>query len=157
MYELQKSSNINHFKISTTKTKVTAFRGKYLIRSKITLDNNSIIQQVSDFNYLGCNVTYYYDEDLNKRINTFQSTCGVISRMLKRETGKETNLKFYKVMAIPLLLYYCKTWTLKKRDRNRIQAAEMKYLRTARGCTKTDQLRNEAIRNELGSHLYVKK
>jgi hypothetical protein len=39
---------------------------------------------------------------------------------------KETSLKFYKVMAIPVLLYGYEKWTLKKRDRNRIQAAEMK-------------------------------
>jgi hypothetical protein len=53
-------------------------------------------------------------------------------------------------MAIPVLSCGCETWTLKKRDWNRIQAAEMKYLRTVKGCTKVDQLRNEDIRSELG-------
>jgi hypothetical protein len=52
-------------------------------------------------------------------------------------------------MVIPVLLYGCETWTLRKRDWNRIQAAEMKYLRTVKGCTKIDQLRND-IQNELG-------
>jgi hypothetical protein len=41
-----------------------------------------------------------------------------------------------------------KTRTLKKRDWNRIQTAEIKSLRTVT-CTKTNQLRND-IRNELG-------
>jgi hypothetical protein len=67
MYELKKISNIYNFKIYTTKTKVMAFRGKYPIQSKIISDNNSIIEQVSNFNYLGCNVTYKYDEDLNQK------------------------------------------------------------------------------------------
>jgi hypothetical protein len=62
----------------------------------------------------------------------------------------ETDLTFYEVMAIPVLLYGCETWTLRKTDWNRIQAAEMKYLRTLKGCSKIDQLRNEDIRNELG-------
>jgi hypothetical protein len=133
MYELRKLSNICNFKICATKTKVMAFRGKYLIRSKITLDNNSIIEQVSDFNYLGCNVTYAYDKDLNKKkINKCQSICGVISRTLKRKIREETNFKFYKVMAIPVLLYVAKPWALKRREWNRIQAAEMKYLRTVK-------------------------
>jgi hypothetical protein len=35
MYELQKLSNNYNFNISTTKTKVMAFRGKYPNRSKI--------------------------------------------------------------------------------------------------------------------------
>jgi hypothetical protein len=33
--------------------------------------------------------------------------------------------------------------TLKKRDWNRIQAAEMKYLRTAKGFARADRFRNE--------------
>jgi hypothetical protein len=44
---------------------------------------------------------------------------------------------------------FIETWTLRKRDRNRIQAAEMKYLRTVKGCTRLNQIRNEDIRNEL--------
>jgi hypothetical protein len=44
----------------------------------------------------------------------------------------ETNLKFYKIMAVPVLLYGSETWTPRKRDWNRIQAAEIKYLRTAK-------------------------
>jgi hypothetical protein len=40
--------------------------------------------------------------------------------------------------------------TARKRDWKRIQAAEMKYLRTVKGCTRVDQIRNEDIRNELG-------
>jgi hypothetical protein len=53
-------------------------------------------------------------------------------------------------MAVPVLLYGSETWTLRERDWNRIQAAEMKYLRTVKGCTGLDQIRNEDIRNELG-------
>jgi hypothetical protein len=56
MYELQKVSNSYNFNISVTKTKVMAFQGKYPIRLKIILNNKTIIEQVSNFNYLGCNV-----------------------------------------------------------------------------------------------------
>jgi hypothetical protein len=40
--------------------------------------------------------------------------------------------------------------TPRKRDLNRIQAIDMTYLKTVKGCTRLDQLRNENIRNELG-------
>jgi hypothetical protein len=46
-------------------------------------------------------------------------------------------------MAVPVLLYGRETWTLRKRDWNRIQAAEMKYLRIVKRCTRLDQIRNE--------------
>jgi hypothetical protein len=89
MYELQKLSNDYNFNISTTKTKVMASQGKYPIRSKIILNSKSIIEQVSNFNYLGCNVTYKYDEDLSYKLSKFQNMCGVIARTLKKETRKE--------------------------------------------------------------------
>jgi hypothetical protein len=105
MYELQKLSNSYNFNISTTKTKVMPFQGKYPIRSKIVLNNKSIIEQVPNFNYLGCNATYKYDEDLNDKLSKFQNICGVIARTLKKKTRKETNLKFYKITAVSVLLY----------------------------------------------------
>jgi hypothetical protein len=49
------------------------------------------------------------------------------------DTRKETNLKFYKIMAVPVLLCGSETWTLRKRGWNRIHAAELKYLRTIKG------------------------
>jgi hypothetical protein len=39
---------------------------------------------------------------------------------------------------------------MRKRDWNKIQVAEMKSLRTVKGCTRLDQIRSEDIRNVLG-------
>jgi hypothetical protein len=71
---------------------------------------------VSNFNYLGCNVTYKHDEDLNDKLSKSQNICGVIRRTLNKKTRKETNLKFYKIMAVPVLIYGSETWTLRKTD-----------------------------------------
>jgi hypothetical protein len=59
-------------------------------------------------------------------------------------------------MAVPVLLYGSETWTPRKRDWNRIQAAEMKYLRAVERCTTLDQIRND-IKNELGISPLSKK
>jgi hypothetical protein len=48
----------------------------------------SIIEQVSNFNYLGCDSTYKYGEDLNNKLSEFQNICGVIVRTLKKKTRK---------------------------------------------------------------------
>jgi hypothetical protein len=37
----------------------------------------------------------------------------------------------------------------KENDISRIQSAEMKFLRSVKGCTRMDHIRNEEIRNEL--------
>jgi hypothetical protein len=68
---------------------------------------------------------------------------------LKTKTGKTTQMKFYKVMALPVLLYGSETWTIKTKDMSKIQATEMRYLRSVKGCTKLDHFKNEDIRKEL--------
>jgi hypothetical protein len=44
---------------------------------------------------------------LNDKLSKFQNICGVlvIAKTLKKKTKKETNLKFYKIMAVSVLLY----------------------------------------------------
>jgi hypothetical protein len=74
-----------------------------------------------------------------------------------KKTRKVTNLKFYKIIAVPVLLYGGETRTLRKREWNRIQAAEMKCLRTVKGCTRLDQVRNENIINDLGIFPLIEK
>ena len=48
--------------IFTTKSKVMPFQGKYPIRTKIVM-NNQMLDQVSHFNYPGCNISYGTDID----------------------------------------------------------------------------------------------
>lgn len=136
-------------KISSKKSKTMAFKGKDPVRSKIVV-NNEILEQVSHFTYLGCDLTYENETDIQKKLHRFQHICGTLSRTLKKRTRKETQLKFYKVMAIPVLLYGSETWTLKSQDLNRIQVSEMRHLRSIKGYTIMDKIRNEDIREDLG-------
>jgi hypothetical protein len=53
-------------------------------------------------------------------------------------------------MAVPTLLYGSECWTMRKRDAQTLQAAEMRFLRSVKGCTRLDKIRNEDIRKELG-------
>jgi hypothetical protein len=67
-----------NFKISATKSKIMFFNGKHSICSEIIL-HDAILEQVTHFNYLGCNVTCYYDEDINEKISTFLNIFRTIS------------------------------------------------------------------------------
>jgi len=58
-------------------------------------------------------------------------------------------MKFYKVVARPSLFYGSETWVTTKRDITRLEAAEMRFLRSVAGYTRLDKLRSEAIRKEL--------
>jgi len=58
-------------------------------------------------------------------------------------------MKFYKVVARPSLLYGSDTWVTTKRDMTRLEAAEMRFLRSVTGYTRLDKIRSEVIRKEL--------
>jgi hypothetical protein len=56
-----------------------------------------------------------------------------------------------------MLLCGNETRAWKKRDWNRIQAEELQYLRNVKSFPRTHQLRDEDIRNYLGTFLVSKK
>ena len=58
-------------------------------------------------------------------------------------------MKFYKVVARPSLLYGSDIWVTTKRDTTRLEAAEMRFLRSVTGYTGLDKIRREVIRKEL--------
>jgi hypothetical protein len=56
---------------------VMAFKEKDPVRSKIIINGN-ILKQISNFNYLGCNLSYNYDGDVQTKLAIFQVMCGRI-------------------------------------------------------------------------------
>jgi hypothetical protein len=52
--------------------------------------------------------------DINVKLQIFQQICSTIKRILAGKIRKETLLRFYKIMAIPTLLYGSMLDTLQK-------------------------------------------
>ncbi|XP_039275024.1 uncharacterized protein LOC120349129 [Nilaparvata lugens] len=119
-----------------------AFKGKYPIRSKIVIDNK-VLEQVSQFSYLGCEISYKDELDVEKKVGRFQMICGSISRTLGKKATTSTIMKCYKTMAAPLLLYGSESWVTSKPLESKVQAAEMRFLRRTKGCDRRDHIRNE--------------
>jgi hypothetical protein len=61
--------------------------------------------------------------------------CRTIKHTLTNKTRKDTQLKFYKVMAVPTLLYGCETW--------------LRFLRHAAEYARRDEINDLSIRSEL--------
>jgi len=133
-----------NLKISKDKTKIMAFKGKHLVRSKIEIDG-SILQQVKQFNYLGCELSLDGAPDFDTKVKRFQRISSTIRKNLKK-TRTDTQIKFYKVVARSLLLYGSETWVTTKRDMTGLEAAEMRFLRSVTGYTRLDKIRNEITR-----------
>ena len=76
-------------KKSISKTKSMAFKGKEPVKTKLVI-NNKPIEQIQHFTYLGCDITYDYEHDVQKKLHKLQHLCGTIIRTLKGKTRPET-------------------------------------------------------------------
>ncbi|PSN58388.1 hypothetical protein C0J52_12974 [Blattella germanica] len=124
------------------------FKGRDPIRSKIILENK-VLEQVSHFKYLGCDITYSESIEILNRTHKFQAVCGCINRTLRNKTRKDTQLRFYNTITLPQLVYGSETWTHRRKYISKIEASEMRFLRAVKGCTRLDKIRSTDIRTEL--------
>jgi len=128
------------------KTKIMAFKGEHLVHSEIEIDG-SILEQVNQFNYLGCELSSDGEPDIDKskqipnNMQHYQETL--------EENRTETQIKFFKVVARPSLLYGSEIWVTTERELTGLEAAEMRFLRSVTGYTRLDKIRSEVIRKEL--------
>jgi hypothetical protein len=95
-------------------------------------------------------ISYVRSEDPEIKLAKFLQLIGTIKRTLLKRVRKETVLKFYKTLAVPVLLCDAENWTLTVSQKKRIEAAEMKLLRPLAGYTLRDHKYNDDIRSELG-------
>jgi hypothetical protein len=93
-------------KISVDNTKAMAMKGNTNVRTKIVINNN-INERANSFNYLGYTIIVTNNTDLEIKMNRFNQICSTI-RTMNNKTRKETQIKFYKAMAISGLTYVLK-------------------------------------------------
>ena len=71
--------------------------------------------------------------------------------------NKETKLRIHNITAKAALKFGSEAWVLKKREEQRLQAAQMKYLRHLLGITKLDKEKNQCIRGKTGAQNIVEE
>ena len=109
--------------ISTSKTKVFDFVGTDHLRAKIII-NDETLDQVSQFTYLGCSISYQFSDDVESKLAKFLQLIGTIKRTVFRKVRTESILKLYKTLVLPTFLYGSENWTLTASQRRKIEAAE---------------------------------
>lgn len=112
--------------------------------------DDQLIQQVQHFNFLGCDIACGHDNDTSNKLRKIQMLFGTIHRTLVNITWKHRRIKFYKVIAMPALMYNSKTWTMAKSDNQRILSAKMKFLEQ---CQKEGIISNELDMNSLNEKI----
>ena len=74
--KLEQATRKIKLKVPTTRTES---QRKEHMRTKIVMDGK-IIEQVRDFNYLGCNISYCERKEVNNKVNKFQRMYGTICK-----------------------------------------------------------------------------
>ena len=104
--------------------------------------NNNIIEQVTDLKYLGYRISEY-KSDLEDKLQTYNKINGAIRRHFGGgKMNKETKLRIHNITAKAALKFGSEGWVLKKREEQRLEAAQMKFLRHLLGITKLDKEKN---------------
>jgi hypothetical protein len=127
------------------KLRVMAFRGMETIKSKICINNETLREQ-NTFNYLGYNIPYEGEKDLNIKAANFMKVLGIINQIFKPSlVSRHTRICIYKTLATPVLSHGSKAWTLRRTDERRLISAEMCFLRRTAGYTRWDHKTNKDI------------
>jgi len=71
--------------------------------------------------------------------------------------NKGTKLRIRNITAKAALKFGSETWVLRKREEQRLEAAQMKFLRHLLGITKLDKENYQCIREKTGAQNSVKE
>jgi len=153
LYSISKEYNLE---IATGKTKVFGFVRTDHLRAKIII-NDETLDQVCQFTYLGCSISYQFSNDVELKLAKFLQLIGTIKRTIFRKVRTETILKLCNTLVLPTFLYGSENCTLTSLQGRRIEAAEMKLLRPLAGYTLYDHKTNDSIRRKLQTDCILDK
>jgi len=132
-----------------------AMWGNHIQRVKMVINDN-IIEQVTDVKYLGYCISEY-ESDLEDKLQTYNKINGAIRRYFGKQMNKETKLRIHNITADAALKFGSEVWVLKKREEQRLEAAQMKFLRHLIEITKLGKRKNQCIREQTGAQNVVKE
>ena len=79
---------------------------------------DNIIEQVTDFKYLGYRISKY-GSDLEDKLQTYNKINGAIGRHFGKQMNKETKLRIHNITAKEAMKFGSEVWVLKKREEQR--------------------------------------
>ena len=110
------------------------------------------LNQVDNYSHLGVNVgsANLQEVEIKSRIAKYNRNVGMMHPLLRDvHIPRKCKIIIYQSILKPILLYGSEVWSLTSKTESQLQAAEMRVLRTIRGVTRRDRMRNSQIRAEL--------
>lgn len=141
-------------RINASKTKVMVFdRDENITECNIMIGEEHV-EQVNEFVYLGSMFTRNgrYDEDIKRRVNAANRVSGALHCMMaSRTVSKEARLAVHNSVFVPTLMYGSESWVWQKKHASKVNACEMRVLRSICGVTRRERVRNVTVRERCGT------
>ena len=134
-------------KLNLQKTKIMA-------SSPITswqIDGETV-ETVADFIFLGSKITADgdYSHEINRHLLLGRKVMTNLDSILKsRDITLSTKVCLVKAMVFPVVMYACESWTIKKAERQTIDAFELRYWRRLLRVPWTARRSNQSVLKEI--------
>ena len=105
-------------------------------RSYSMKTDNSFIERVEEFKYLGTTLTNKnsIQEEIKGRLKLGNASYYSVQNLLPSSLlSKKLTIKIYRTITWPVFLYGCETWSLTLRDEHRLRVFENRVLRRVFG------------------------
>ena len=107
---------------------------------------------VADFTFLGSKITAYgvYSHEIKRRLLLGRKVMTNLDSILKsRDITLSTKVCLVKAMVFPVVMYGCESWTIKKAERQKIDAFELWCWRRLLRVPWTERGSNQSILKEI--------
>ncbi|KAI5643560.1 hypothetical protein NE865_04362 [Phthorimaea operculella] len=111
------------------------------------------LEQVKEFVYLGSKFTSdgKCESDIERRVNAGNMVNGALHAFMNsQKVSNKARLAVHRGVLVPTLMYGSESWVWQKKHESRINAVEMRALRSMIGVKLSDRIRNSVIRERCG-------
>jgi len=94
--------------------------------------DNSTFDRVEEFKYLGTTLTNQNSiaEEIKSRLKSENACYHSVQNLLSsRLLSKNLKIKIYRTVILPIVLYWCETWSLTLREERKLRVFENRVLR----------------------------
>ena len=121
--------------------------------------NGLKLQVVDKFTYLGSTLSrvVHIDDEVNGRIAKARAAFGRLRGSVRDRSGVriDTELKVYKAVVVPTLLYACETWTVYQRHVKRLNHFHTSCFRKLLKIKWQDRIPDTEVKKGKGSRMYI--
>ena len=110
------------------------------------------METVADFIFLGSKITAHgdYSHEMKRHLLLGRKVMTNLDSLLKsRDITLPTKVRLVKAMVFPVVMYGCKSWTVKKAEHRRIDAFELWCWRRLLRVLWTARISNQSILKEI--------